>query len=54
MDELEAQGRIFVIAPSTPVTVTRLEKDMAKPGALYWQGWQDTENQIEALREYLA
>ena len=54
IDKLESQGRIFVIAPSTPVTVTRLEKDMEKLGALYWQGWQDTENQIEALRTYLA
>ena len=54
IDKLEAQNRIFVIAPSSPVTVTRLEKDMEKLGALYWQGWQDTENQMEALRAYLA
>ena len=53
IDELESQGSIFVIAPSTPVTVTRLERDMEKLGALYWQGWQDTENQLKALKEYL-
>ena len=53
LDELEAAGRIFVIAPSTPVTVSRLEKDMEKLGALYWQGYRDTEEAIGELKQYL-
>lgn len=54
VDELERQGRIFVIAPSEPVTVTRLEKDMEKLGELYWKGQQDAQTQLEALRKYLG
>lgn len=53
VDELERQGRIFVIAPSEPVTVTRLEKDMEKLGELYWKGQRDAQAQLYALREYL-
>lgn len=53
VDELERQGRIFVIAPSEPVTVTRLEKDMEKLGDLYWKGQKDAQVQLDALREYL-
>lgn len=55
-DEIEAlakQGRIFVIAPSQPVTVGRLEPDMHKLGRLYYLGYYDGKRQIEALRNYL-
>lgn len=54
MDQLETQGRIFVIAPSSPVTVSRLEKDMEKLGALYWQGWNDTLERLDELKSYLG
>lgn len=54
VDELERQGRIFVIAPSSPVTVKRLESDMEKLGALYWQGRSDAEAQLEDLKRYLG
>ncbi|MBR6101272.1 MAG: patatin family protein [Ruminococcus sp.] len=41
LEALEARGRILVIAPSEPVTVTRLEKDIEKLGELYWLGYKD-------------
>lgn len=50
---LEARKRIFVIAPSKPVTVSRLEGDLEKLGELYQLGYNDTRNRISELREYL-
>ena len=38
---LEAEGRIFTIAPSEPVTVSRLEGDLEKLGSLYELGLRD-------------
>ena len=53
IDVLEKTGRIFVISPSEPVTVGRLEKDMEKLGELYHLGYDDTMNRLEELKEYL-
>jgi len=53
IEELSAQGRIFVIQPSRPITVSRLEKDMEKLGELYDLGYQDTRSALAGLREYL-
>ncbi|MCU6762705.1 NTE family protein rssA [uncultured Roseburia sp.] len=54
IQKLRAEGRIYVISPSSPVTVSRLERDMEKLGALYHQGYNDTVGQLEKIREYLA
>lgn len=54
IERLREEGRIYVISPSSPVTVSRLEKDMEKLGALYHQGYGDTVSQLEKIREYLA
>ena len=50
---LESAGRIFTIAPSEKVTVSRLEKDMEKLGSLYWMGYYDAHNLYTELAEYL-
>ena len=47
------EGRIYVIAPSEPVEVTRFEGDVEKLGDLYWLGYNDTKKQIEEIKEYL-
>ena len=52
-DQLEKEGRIFVIAPSVPVTVGRLEKDIEKLGSLYWMGYHDAESDLASLHAYL-
>lgn len=54
MERLEKEGRIFVIAPSKPVTVSRLESDLQKLGELYEMGLFDTQNAIHKLKEYLS
>ncbi|SDB03767.1 patatin-like phospholipase family protein [Eubacterium oxidoreducens] len=54
IDQLEQEGRIFVIAPSEEVTVSRLEKDIEKLGDLYMLGKRDTEDNMDKLKEYLT
>lgn len=56
VDALEqdaAAGKIFLIAPSEPVTVSRFDGDMEKLGSLYWLGYRDMSRQIEGLIAYL-
>lgn len=51
---LQKEGRLLQFAPSRPVTVTRLEKDMEKLGELYWLGFHDCMDHLEEIRSYLA
>lgn len=53
LEELRRQGRVFVISPSQPVTVSRIESDMEKLGELYFLGVEDAKRSLEALKEYL-
>lgn len=53
MERLHREGRIFMIAPSQPVTIGRLEGDMEKLGALYYLGYHDAKAQMAALKAYL-
>jgi len=50
---LEAQKKIFVIAPSQNIDISRLEGNMEKLGALYYLGYHDTRQSLDALRTYL-
>ena len=54
IDELEAQGRIFVIRPEFPVTVSRVERDIRKLEALYGEGIRVATEKLAALRAYLG
>lgn len=54
LSQLERQGRIYVIAPSQKVTVSRVEKDLEKLGDLYELGRYDVKNQINQIKAYLA
>lgn len=54
LEKLEAEGRIFVIAPSEPVDVSRLEGDMEKLGELYHLGFDDTMSCMDELKAYLG
>ena len=53
IDNLEKEGRIFVIAPSEHVTVKRVESNMNKLGNLYWLGYNDAKNNLFSLNKYL-
>ncbi len=53
LERLEAQGRVFVIRPPKPVTVSRTEKDVKKLQALYEEGRATCERWWDALAAYL-
>lgn len=53
-EQLAASGRIALIAPSQPVTVGRLERDMEKLGALYQLGRHDGMQSLPMLEKYLG
>ncbi|MBO4990308.1 MAG: patatin family protein [Clostridia bacterium] len=54
IDSLVAEGKIFRIAPSVPVSVSRMEGDMEKLGELYRLGYGDAERLLPALKAYLG
>lgn len=53
IDRLEAQGKLFVIRPPKPVTVSRTEKDTEKLRALYEEGCQTCQEKLAGLEAYL-
>ena len=53
VEKLHSEGRIYRCAPSQPVTVRRVEKDMEKLGELYFLGYHDCLENIEGLKGYL-
>ncbi len=53
LDYLKRTGRLYVIAPSVPIEIGRLEPDMEKLGALYYLGRNDIINQYDDFIEYM-
>lgn len=51
--EMEKQGEIFLIRPSKPVVIGRLEKDINKLRMLYKQGYHDTKVVYKELMEFI-
>ncbi len=51
--ELEKQGRVLVLRPSSPIEVARLEKDKEKLKKLYEIGKNETNNKLEQIIEYI-
>ena len=49
----QAEGKVFVIAPSRPVTVSKFEGNMEKLGDLYFLGFNDALNVLDELKGYL-
>lgn len=54
VNELEREGRVFVIRPERPVNVGRAERDPEKLQALYSEGRRVASAQLDALRSYLG
>ena len=54
LESLQAQGRIFVIAPSDPINISRFEGDLDALYEVYRLGVKDGREQVEALQAYLA
>ena len=53
IERLHAEGRLLRLAPSAPVTVSRLESDMEKLGDLYWLGCADAIDALDQIRAYI-
>lgn len=53
LDELEAEGKVFVIRPQVDFDIDRLEKDKDKLLKLYEEGYNEAAERYEALMEYL-
>lgn len=54
IDQLEAEGRIFVIRPDKHVTVQRTEQDKRKLESLYEDGRRLAEANLDNLKRYLG
>lgn len=54
IDQLEDSGRLYVLAPSRPVTISRFEGDVEELGALYWLGYNDARAHAQEMKDYLA
>lgn len=54
IEQLEETGRIYVLAPSRPVTIGRFEGDLEELGNLYWLGYNDAREHAREMKEYLA
>lgn len=51
---LEKAGEVFVLRPSQPITVRRLERDPAALQAVYDLGVKDAHTRLAALKDYLS
>ncbi|MCD8105053.1 MAG: patatin family protein [Lachnospiraceae bacterium] len=53
LKEYEAEGRVFVIRPSSPIEIGRIESDPAKLQEVYELGLADGESRMEALQKFI-
>lgn len=54
LNQLEQEGKVFIIRPHLPLEVDRYEKDQTKLTKLYNQGYQETLEQLPKLLEWIA
>jgi len=53
LDKLEKKNKVFVIAPSKPINIKMLEGDLDKLKEIYYLGYNDCLNQLEALKKFI-
>ncbi len=53
LEELEKQGKLFILRPETNIEVSRLENNAAKTEAAYYQAMDYANKQIDQLRQWL-
>ena len=54
IERLNSSGRLMRFAPSAPVKVTRIERDLEKLGDLYFLGRKDCDANLDKIKEYLG
>lgn len=53
IEEEEKKGNVFVIRPSEPLKVGRMERNPQKLEELYNQGYEDAKRSLPALKQYV-
>ena len=53
LDRLEKEKRIFVIAPSKPISTVGMKSDTESLGELYYLGYNDALKLLDKLKSYL-
>jgi len=53
VEQGQESGSIFVIQPSQPLEVSRIERDVTKLEKLYWQGYEDAKTHFPNLEKWL-
>lgn len=53
LDKLEEEGKLFVIRPQSPITISRVEKDTEKLKALYEDGRRIGAEALDSMKAYL-
>lgn len=54
INELEKEGKVFVIRPSEPIKVKRMEKNPEELKKVYDEGVNEAINEMKRLKEYLC
>lgn len=54
LEALEKEGKVFVIRPSNPVTISRVEKNPIKLQALYDEGYEDAKAAFADMLKFVA
>ena len=53
IDELEAEGRIYVVRPDEPIGISRFEGDTQKLTELYIRGYKEMQQKLDGMLQYL-
>lgn len=54
LKKLEAEGKVFVIRPTEPIKIGRMEKDPDKMQEVYELGLSDGQKYLEAMKAYMG
>ena len=54
LEQLEKEGKAFILRPQAIINVGRMEKDVEKIKAMYYQACEETENRMRELMAWLG
>ena len=54
IDKLEEEGKVFVIRPSTQVSVRQIERNQSRLRLLYLEGKEDARRLLPSIKDYLS
>ena len=51
---MQRQGEVFIIQPSEPLSISRIEKNIDKLKKVYQLGYEDCEKQMKELKTFMT